>query len=77
MATIRISCCLAAEAATTGYPVLIKAAAGGGGRGMRLVERADDFDAALASCKREAATSFADDHVLIEKYVTRPRHIEI
>ena len=68
---------LAAEAATTGYPVLIKAAAGGGGRGMRLVERADDFDAALASCKREAATSFADDHVLIEKYVTRPRHIEI
>ena len=56
---------LAAEAAKIGYPVLIKAVAGGGGKGMRLVERADDFADALASCKREAASSFGNDHVLI------------
>ena len=60
-----------------GYPVLIKAAAGGGGKGMRLVEKAEDFPDALVSCKREAISSFGDDHVLIEKYITRPRHIEI
>jgi 3-methylcrotonyl-CoA carboxylase alpha subunit len=60
-----------------GYPVLIKAAAGGGGKGMRLVEKAEDFPDALASCKREAASSFGNEHVLIEKYITRPRHIEI
>ncbi len=60
-----------------GYPVLIKASAGGGGKGMRAVETAADFDAALASCKREAANSFGDDAVLVEKYVQRPRHIEI
>ena len=65
------------EAARIGYPVLIKASAGGGGKGMRAVDRADDFDAALASCKREAINSFGDDAVLIEKYVQRPRHIEI
>jgi 3-methylcrotonyl-CoA carboxylase alpha subunit len=65
------------EAQRIGYPVLIKASAGGGGKGMRAVERDDDFDAALASCKREAANSFGDDAVLIERYVTRPRHIEI
>ena len=65
----------AAEA--TGYPVLIKAVAGGGGKGMRKVERAEDFAAALASCQREAAAAFGDDRVLIEKYVTRPRHIEV
>jgi 3-methylcrotonyl-CoA carboxylase alpha subunit len=65
------------EADTIGYPVLIKAAAGGGGKGMRLVERSEDFLDALASCKREASSSFGDDHVLIEKYITRPRHIEI
>ncbi len=68
---------LLAEADAIGYPVLIKAAAGGGGKGMRLVERHEDFDAALASCKREAASSFGSDHVLVEKYITRPRHIEI
>ena len=68
---------LAAEADRIGYPVLIKASAGGGGKGMRLVERAGDFDAALASCKREASASFGDDKVLVERYVTRPRHIEI
>ena len=60
-----------------GYPVLIKASAGGGGKGMRVVEKATGFSAALASCKREAASSFGDDDVLIEKYLTRPRHIEI
>ncbi|MFL5296423.1 MAG: acetyl/propionyl/methylcrotonyl-CoA carboxylase subunit alpha [Phenylobacterium sp.] len=65
------------EAARIGYPVLIKAVAGGGGKGMRLVEKPADFDAALASCKREAAASFGDDRVLLETYVTRPRHIEV
>ncbi len=65
------------EADAIGYPVLIKAAAGGGGKGMRLVEKSEDFPEALASCKREAISSFGDDHVLIEKYITKPRHIEI
>jgi len=65
------------EAGKIGYPVLIKASAGGGGKGMRVVEKDADFAAALASCKREATSSFGDDAVLIEKYLTRPRHIEI
>ncbi len=65
------------EADQIGYPALIKAAAGGGGKGMRLVEKSEDFPDALASCKREAAASFGNEHVLIEKYITRPRHIEI
>ena len=65
------------EADAIGYPVLIKAAAGGGGKGMRLVEKSADFPDALASCKREAISSFGDDHVLIEKYITKPRHVEI
>ena len=65
------------EADRIGYPVLIKASAGGGGKGMRAVERAEDFAAALASCQREAKNSFGDDAVLVEKYVQRPRHIEI
>jgi 3-methylcrotonyl-CoA carboxylase alpha subunit len=68
---------LAARADSIGYPVLIKASAGGGGKGMRRVDRAADFEAALASCKREARNSFGDEHVLVEKYVLRPRHIEI
>lgn len=68
---------LRAEADAIGYPVLIKAAAGGGGKGMRLVEKTEDFLAALASCQREAQSSFGDAHVLIERYVTRPRHVEI
>jgi len=68
---------LAREAQRIGYPVLIKASAGGGGKGMRKVERPEDFAAALASCQREAAASFGSDHVLVERYVTRPRHIEI
>ncbi|GAB1461415.1 MAG: acetyl/propionyl/methylcrotonyl-CoA carboxylase subunit alpha [Thauera sp.] len=65
------------QADAIGYPVLIKAAAGGGGKGMRLVERSEDFIDLLASCKREASSSFGDDHVLVEKYITKPRHIEI
>ena len=68
---------LADEAEKIGYPVLIKAVAGGGGKGMRLVEREDDFADALESCKREAKSSFGNDHVLIEKYILSPRHIEV
>jgi 3-methylcrotonyl-CoA carboxylase alpha subunit len=68
---------LQVQADRIGYPVLLKASAGGGGKGMRIVEQSDDFKAALASCKREAISSFGDDKVLIEKYLTRPRHIEI
>ena len=68
---------LAREAARIGYPVLIKASAGGGGKGMRRVDKAEDFAASLASCQREAQASFGDQHVLVERYVTRPRHIEI
>ncbi|NBT93220.1 MAG: ATP-grasp domain-containing protein, partial [Betaproteobacteria bacterium] len=68
---------LQAAADGIGYPVLIKASAGGGGKGMRVVEKAADFAAALASCQREAKNSFGNDDVLVEKYVQRPRHIEI
>jgi acetyl-CoA carboxylase biotin carboxylase subunit len=68
---------LESEAAKIGYPVLIKAVAGGGGKGMRKVEAAQDFAAALESAKREAKSAFGDDRVLIEKYVSRPRHIEV
>ncbi|WP_407049156.1 acetyl/propionyl/methylcrotonyl-CoA carboxylase subunit alpha [Methyloraptor flagellatus] len=68
---------LAREADRIGYPVLIKASAGGGGKGMKVVERASDFAEALASAQREAKNAFGDDRVLIEKYLTRPRHIEI
>ncbi|MEM5343700.1 acetyl/propionyl/methylcrotonyl-CoA carboxylase subunit alpha [Paraburkholderia azotifigens] len=65
------------QADQIGYPVLLKASAGGGGKGMRVVGRTEDFTAALASCKREAASSFGNDRVLIEKYLTRPRHVEV
>ncbi len=68
---------LAREAAAIGWPVLIKAVAGGGGKGMRRVDRAEDFAGALDSAKREAASAFGDDRVLLERYVTRPRHIEV
>ena len=68
---------LASVANDVGYPVLIKARAGGGGKGMRKVERAVDFADALAGAQREGQASFGDAHVLIEKYVTAPRHIEI
>ena len=65
------------EADAIGYPVLIKASAGGGGKGMRRVDRGEDFLESLASCQREARSSFGDDKVLVEKYVLKPRHIEI
>jgi 3-methylcrotonyl-CoA carboxylase alpha subunit len=65
------------EADAIGYPVLIKAVAGGGGKGMRKVDRAADFDDALESCKREAASSFGNDVVLLEKWIESPRHIEV
>jgi 3-methylcrotonyl-CoA carboxylase alpha subunit len=68
---------LSARAAEIGYPVLIKAVAGGGGKGMRKVEAAADFADSLASCQREATASFGNAHVLIEKYIQRPRHIEV
>ncbi|SIQ06945.1 3-methylcrotonyl-CoA carboxylase alpha subunit [Paracoccus thiocyanatus] len=68
---------LAQQAQAIGYPVLIKAVAGGGGKGMRLVERAQDFPAALQSATGEAATAFGNPAVLIEKYVRQPRHIEV
>jgi 3-methylcrotonyl-CoA carboxylase alpha subunit len=68
---------LAEQAATIGYPVLIKAVAGGGGKGMRKVDAAADFADALDSCKREAASSFGNDVVLIEKWIESPRHIEV
>jgi acetyl/propionyl-CoA carboxylase alpha subunit len=68
---------LAKEAQKTGFPVLIKAVAGGGGKGMRRVDAADEFTTALEGAKRESRASFGDDRVLIEKYITRPRHIEM
>jgi 3-methylcrotonyl-CoA carboxylase alpha subunit len=68
---------LQAQADAIGYPVLIKASAGGGGKGMRIVESSSDFSQALAACKREAATSFGNDHILLERYLQKPRHIEI
>ncbi|ADL00894.1 acetyl/propionyl/methylcrotonyl-CoA carboxylase subunit alpha [Brevundimonas subvibrioides] len=68
---------LKAEADAIGYPVLIKAVAGGGGKGMRRVDAAEAFLDALGSCRREAASSFGDDRVLIEKYILSPRHIEV
>ncbi len=68
---------LAKEAKKIGYPVLIKAIVGGGGKGMRKVNVAKDFEDALASCQREAKASFGDDKVLLEKWITGPRHIEV
>ena len=68
---------LAAEAERIGYPVLIKATNGGGGKGMRRVDRASDFEAALAACRREAKAAFDSETVLIERYVERPRHVEV
>ena len=68
---------LASKAREIGYPVLIKARAGGGGKGMRRVEHPDEFSEALSSARREAKAAFGDDRVLVEKYVDKPRHIEV
>lgn len=68
---------LAKQADEIGYPVLIKAVAGGGGKGMRKVDSAADFAESLASCKREAQSAFGNDHVLVEKFIEKPRHIEV
>ncbi|APP76137.1 acetyl/propionyl/methylcrotonyl-CoA carboxylase subunit alpha [Xanthomonas vesicatoria] len=68
---------LRAQADAIGYPILIKASAGGGGKGMRRVDASAAFEEALASCQREAQSAFGNAHVLVEKYVERPRHIEI
>ncbi len=68
---------LAEQAQRIGYPAMIKAVSGGGGRGMRIVSAADDFAAALTAARQEAASAFGDDRVLIERYLERPRHIEV
>ncbi|WP_194755903.1 acetyl/propionyl/methylcrotonyl-CoA carboxylase subunit alpha [Aliidiomarina indica] len=68
---------LAAEAEKIGYPVLLKAAYGGGGKGMRVVETASEFHEALASARREAKAGFGNDKMLVEKFITQPRHVEI
>jgi 3-methylcrotonyl-CoA carboxylase alpha subunit len=68
---------LKSEAEMIGYPILIKAVAGGGGKGMRRVDAAEQFDAALTSCRREAAGAFGEDRVLLEKYIASPRHLEV
>src|SRR5699024_3694428 len=68
---------LAAEAERIGFPVIIKASAGGGGKGMRVVRAASDFSDALGACQRESQASFGDDRMLVEKYLDTPRHIEI
>ncbi|WP_346796039.1 acetyl/propionyl/methylcrotonyl-CoA carboxylase subunit alpha [Halomonas sp. Bachu 37] len=68
---------LKAEADKIGYPVLLKASAGGGGKGMRVVESSDNFQAALDGCRRESQAAFGDQRMLIEKYLTQPRHVEV
>ena len=68
---------LLARAAAIGYPIIIKPVAGGGGKGMRVVSRSDEFETSLQACRREAAASFGDDRVLIEKFLLRPRHVEV
>lgn len=68
---------LKAHAATIGYPLLVKATSGGGGKGMRLVQEAGQLEEAISSAQREAAASFGDERVLLERYIQRPRHIEV
>ncbi|HOP23149.1 MAG TPA: biotin carboxylase N-terminal domain-containing protein, partial [Gammaproteobacteria bacterium] len=68
---------LQTEANKIGYPLLIKASSGGGGKGMKIVTKADDFMDALNSAKREALKSFGNDHVILERFITKPKHIEV
>ena len=68
---------LATEAERIGYPILIKASAGGGGKGMRRVDTPEEFQGALESAKRESSNAFDDDHVILERFIERPRHVEI
>ena len=68
---------LAAAADDIGYPILVKASAGGGGKGIRIAHSADDFDTALTDARAEALRSFGNDDVIVERYITRPRHIEV
>lgn len=68
---------LLSEAKSIGFPVLIKAVLGGGGKGMKIAYSASEFEDALASAQREAAKSFGDSRVLVEKYIERPRHVEV
>ncbi|MBE0402169.1 acetyl/propionyl/methylcrotonyl-CoA carboxylase subunit alpha [Halomonas citrativorans] len=68
---------LRAEADNIGYPVMLKASAGGGGKGMRVVEKSEAFQAALEGCRRESKAAFGDDRMLIEKYLVQPRHVEV
>ncbi|MDP3534676.1 MAG: biotin carboxylase N-terminal domain-containing protein, partial [Halomonas sp.] len=68
---------LRAEADKIGYPVMLKASAGGGGKGMRVVESGEGFKAALDGCRRESKAAFGDDRMLIEKYLVQPRHVEV
>ena len=68
---------LAEKAKEIGYPVLVKASAGGGGKGMRIVRSEDEFDDSLGAAKREALNAFGDDKVLVEKFIENPRHIEV
>ena len=66
-----------AAASEVGYPILLKPAAGGGGKGMRVVDRAEEMASALALCQQETRKSFGDDRIFVERYVRKPRHIEI
>ena len=68
---------LKAAAVGIGYPVLVKASAGGGGKGIRIAHQADDFDQALSDARTEALRAFGNDDVIVERYITRPRHIEV
>src|SRR5690606_33158692 len=68
---------VARAAEQIGFPVLLKASAGGGGKGMKIVERADELPAAIESARREALAAFGDNRLLLEKYLIRPRHVEI
>ncbi len=77
MARTRTTVSLRAEAKRIGYPVLIKASAGGGGKGMKVAAKPGEFDAAVASARREAMAAFGDGRLLLEKYLQRPRHVEI